>query len=148
MLHGDISNHRGYVIGFRCENTLFNTGSTRFKVLSDFLHSHNVGNKFSLSDIDREVYSLMKYIYWDTDMTVLLVVDNANYNVWAKGIFNDLPFNQVMNIRSISEITMALNTGELSYFVDNDKIERQLVNSRYAVDIDGMNKLIFRNRGR
>ena len=59
---------------------------------------------------------------------------------------DNFPFGQIYNIKSLSEVTMMLNTGDLSYFIDNDKIELHNLNSKYAKDFDTFNGMIKRNR--
>lgn len=140
MLHNDISNQRSFVIGFRCENSLL-----RYKEggLKDFLFNAFKG-KTARADVNDKIYSLMNYIYWNTEYTVVLIIDNKNYTKEAQEYFSDLPFNQIANIQNVSEITMMLNTGELSMYVSDDTIDRQSVNSKYAVDSDTFNTILRR----
>ena len=57
----------------------------------------------------------------------------------------NIPYNQVgLVITNISEVTMMLNTGELSIYVDSCYNRRALVNSRYAVDVDEFNTMLRR----
>ena len=140
-MHNDISNQRSFVIGFRCENSLlkYKEGS-----LKDFL-LNLIKGKTKCAEVDAKVLSLMSYIYWNTEYTVALVIDEKNYTEEAREYLADFPFNQVATvIKSISEITMMLNTGELTYFVSNDTLDRQLVNSKYAVDVDTFNTILKR----
>ena len=130
-MRGDISNQSSFVIGFRCENSLlhYKEGS-----LIDSL-SNALFGKTGRAEVDKDIYSLMNYVYWNTEYTVVLVIDSSNYTEEAKKVLADFPFNQVATvIHSISEVTMMLNTGELTYYVSDDILDRQLVNSKYAVD--------------
>lgn len=141
MLRGDISNQRSFVIGFRCENSLlkYKTGS-----FLDLI-ANAVRGKTKRAEVDERVFSLMNYIYWNTEYTVVLVIDEKNYTEEAKRYLADFPFNQVVNVlRNISEVTMMLNTGELSYYVSDDTIDRQLVNSEFAVDVNKFNTILKR----
>ena len=141
MLHGDISNQRSFVIGFRCENSLlhYKDESIADKVLN------SVRGKTKRAEVDPKVYSLMNYLYYNTEYTISLVIDEDNYTKEAQEYLADFPFNQVATvIKSISEVTMMLNTGELTYFVSDDIIDRQSVNSRYAVDTDTFNTILKR----
>lgn len=142
MLHNDISNQRSYVIGFRCENSLL---KYKDKSLVDMI-ANAVKGKSHRADVEQNVYSLMKYIYWNTEYTVALVIDDKNWTEEAQRYFADFPFNQVINVlKSVSEVTMMLNTGELTYYVSDDTLDRQRVNSQYAVSVDEFNT-IFRRR--
>lgn len=142
MLHGDISNHRSYVIGFRCENSLL---KYKDKSFIDLI-ANAIQGKTKRAEVNDKVFSLMKHIYWDTEYTVVLVIDEKNYTEEAKRYLADFPFNQVVNVlRNISEVTMMLNTGELTYYVSDDILDRQSVNSEYAVSVEQFNT-IFRRR--
>lgn len=141
MLHGDISNQRDFVIGFRCENSLlkYKDETLKDKVLN------KVQGKTKRAEVDQRVYSLMNYIYWNTTYTVMLVIDKENYTKEAQDFLADFPFNQVATVlKNVSEVTMMLHTGELTYFVSEDIIDRNNVNSRYAVDVDTFNTILKR----
>ena len=141
MLHGNISNQRDFVIGFRCEGTLLNyrESSPSDKLLN------LIQGKTKRAEVNQKVYSLMNYIYWNTPYTVMLVIDENNYTNKAKKFLEDFPFNQVATIiKNVSEITMMLNTGEMTYYVDDDPISRGYVSSTYAVDSDSINSILKR----
>ena len=140
-MHGDISNHRSFVIGFRCENSLLHY---KDDTLMDKV-KNSIKGKTKRAEVDQKVYSLMSYLYWNTEYTVMLVIDEKNYTDEAKEYLSDFPFNQVATvIKNVSEITMMLNTGELTYFVSDDILDRQAVNNRYAVDTDTFNTILKR----
>lgn len=87
----------------------------------------------------------MNYLYWNTEYTVVLIIDEENYTPEAQEYLADFPFNQVATvIKNVSEVTMMLNTGELTYFVSNDIVDRYNVNSSYAVDTDTFNTILKR----
>lgn len=141
MLHNDISNQRSFVIGVRCENNLL-----RYKddSLGDKI-ANAVRGKTARADIDQKVLSLMSYIYWNTEYTVVLIIDEKNYTEEAKKFLEDFPFNQVgVILKNISEVTMMLNTGQLSYYISDDVLDRYSVNSKYAVSVDEFNTILKR----
>ena len=141
MLHGDISNQRSFVIGFRCENSLL---KYKDDTLTDKL-MNTLKGKTSRAEVDPKIYSLMNYIYWNTEYTVVLVIDEKNYTKEAQDFLADFPFNQVATVlKSVSEVTMMLHTGELTYFVSDDILDRQSVNSKFAVDTDTFNTILKR----
>lgn len=140
MLHNDISNQQSFVIGFRCEDSLL---KYKDKKVSDKIMNAFKG-KTSRAEIDPKVMSLMNYIYWNTEYTVVLIIDNDNYTKEAENFLSELPFNRVFQIASISEVTMMLNVGDLTYFVSEDILDRQRVNSKYAVDVDTFNTILKR----
>lgn len=145
MLHGDISNQRSFVIGFRCENSLlhYKEGS-----LLDTL-ANLLKGKSKRAIVNEKVYSLMNYIYWNTEYTVVLIIDEKNYTQEAQDYLADFPFNQVGKVlKSISEVTMMLNTGELTYYVTEDILDKQRVNSKFAMDVDTFNTLLKRRVSR
>lgn len=141
MKHGDISNHRSFVIGFRCENSLLHY---REDTLADKV-KNSLKGKTKRAVVNQKVYSLMSYLYWNTEYTVMLIIDEKNYTDEAKNYLSDFPFNQVATvIKNVSEVTMMLNTGLLTYFVSEDILDRQAINSRYAVDTDTFNTILKR----
>ena len=141
MLHNDISNQRSFVIGFRCENSLL-----RYKDKSFIdIIANALKGKTARAEVNSEVLSAMKNVYWNTEYTVVLVIDEKNYTDEAKRYLDDFPFNSVVNVlKSVSEVTMMLNTGELTYYVSDDILDRQSVNSEYAVSVEQFNTLLCR----
>lgn len=141
MLHNDISNQRSYVIGFRCESSLL---KYKDKTFIDTI-ANAVKGKTARAEVNDKVLSAMKYVYWNTEYTVVLIIDDKNYTEEAKRYLADFPYNQVVNVlKSISEVTMMLNTGELTYYVSDDILDRQSVNSQYAVSVEQFNQLLRR----
>lgn len=141
MQHGDISNQRSFVIGFRCEDSLlrYRDDSLGDKILN------TIKGKTNRAEVDQKVYSLMNYLYWNTEYTVMLIIDEKNYTKEAQEYLEDFPFNQVATVlKNISEVTMMLNTGELTYFVSEDILDRQRANSKYAVSVDEFNTILKR----
>lgn len=143
MKHGDISNQRSFIIGVRCEDCLVKFKNKGIK--DKFLNF--IKGKAHNAEIDNQVLSLMRYVYENTEYTVSLIVDKENYTQELKDMLEDMniPYNQVgLVITNISEVTMMLNTGELSIYVDSCYNRRVLVNSRYAVDVDEFNTMLRR----
>lgn len=142
MFRGDISNHQSFSIGVRCENTLFDLESmSKFKKVIS-----RVKSPILLAEMNEDVLGLLNHIYWETEYTVSLVIDDSHYTDKVAEMLDNLPYNSIINVRNISEVTMLLNTGSLSYFVTNDKIDKQTVNSRYAVTVQEFNTILKRNR--
>lgn len=137
MLHGDISNQRSFVIGFRCENSLlhYKDESIADKVLN------SVRGKTKRAEVDPKVYSLMNYLYYNTEYTISLVIDEDNYTKEAQEYLVDFPCNVITNC-SEGHLTSMLMTGELSYLIDNDIMRRSLINSRYCMSMDDFSKLL------
>lgn len=141
MLHNDISNQRSFVIGFRCENSLL---KYKDKSFIDII-ANALKGKTARAEVNEKVLSAMKYIYYSTEYTVVLVIDDKNYTDEAKRYLDDFPFNAVVNVlKNVSEVTMMLNTGELTYYVSDDILDRQSVNSEYAVSVDTFNTILRR----
>ena len=138
MLHGDISNQKEYTIGFRCENSLL--------IPKSGLHLFHT--KWVTAKVNEEVMKVMKHIYWNTPYTVALVVNRTTYDSRGfKEMIEDFPFNMVYNVLdSVSEVSMWLHTGDLSYFVSDDIIDLSLVNSEYAMPVDKFLKLGYKIR--
>ena len=128
MYRGDISNSRSYAFGFRCEDSLFKRRLFKYSV-------------------DKEILSMMNYIYWNTEYTVILLMNKENERKFSH-FLPDFPFNQVL-IHSVSEITMMLNTGEITYYVDNCEKSRAEINSKYAITLNQLEEIVRKryNRG-
>ena len=104
-----------------------------------------IKGKTNRAVVDPKVYSLMNYLYWNTEYTVMLIIDEKNYTKEAQEYLADFPFNQVATVlKNISEVTMMLHTGELTYFVSEDILDRQRANSKYAVSVDEFNTILKR----
>ena len=141
MKHGDISNTRGFVIGVRCEECLLMSKDNNIvdKALNKMF------GKLKRATVNEEVLSLIKYIYWNTEMSVVLFVDKKNYSKELEDYLAEFPCNQIgVVLENISEVTMMLNTGLLTYFVTNSTLEKSLVNSTYAVTVEEFNTILKR----
>ena len=71
-----------------------------------------------------------------------------NFTDEAKEFLENFPYNQVVNIKSISQVTMMLNTGEMNYYIDDCDQSRYKVQSKYAVTSQEFNTLLKRHYGR
>lgn len=145
MLGGDISNQRSFVFGFRCENSLIKYKNKNIK--DKFLNIFS--GKTHRAEVDSDILSLMNYLYWNTEYTVMLVIDKDNYTDEAKEFLSSFPFNQTaLILRSISEVTMMLNTGEMTYYVDDNDKSRYSVQSKYAITSQELNRILKKHYGR
>lgn len=144
MLHGDLSNERGFVIGFRAENSLL---IPRDKSLRDRI-ANVFSNKYLRSDINEKVLKIATYLYWNSPYNTALVIDDEVFKkCGGEETFADLPFSNIYNIVSPSRVTSMLNTGELSYYVDDCEESRYLAQSKYAVSSEEFMK-IMQTRGK
>jgi hypothetical protein len=107
-----------------------------------------VNGKNHRAEVDEKIYSLMNYIFWNTEYTVFLVINDENYTDEAKEFLDDFPFNQVLNVRSVSQITSMLYTGELNYYIDDNDQSRYEVQSKYAITSQELNTILKRRYGR
>ena len=144
MLRGDISNSQSFVFGFRYENSLVHYKDKTFsdKILNSLL------GKESRAEIDKSVLSLMNHIYWDTEYTVALVIDDENYKKLKNELESfqtDIPFSRIVNVSSISQVTQMLNTGELSYYIDSSE-SRELANSKFAITSSELHRVLRKHR--
>lgn len=140
MKHGDISNHAGFTIGFRCVDFLVKYKESTFtdKVLNAVL------GKTKRAEIDESVRSFMEYLYRQTEYNVDLVIENKEYTEELKQLVDNLPFNRVVLIDKLSQVSTRLLTGDLSIYVDDDDYRRSLVNSQYAISFSQLNDYIKR----
>lgn len=143
MLHGDISNHRSFIIGFRCENCLIRYRNTSLK---DKLMNVVKGKNHN-AVLDIRVLTLIRYLYERTDYTVSLIVKQENYTDELKEFLNEMnvPYNQIGNIiKHESEISMMLNVGEIDYYVDTDEARLSLIGNKFAMNLEDFKKLLGR----
>ena len=144
MKNGDISNQRSFAFGFRCEGSLlqYQEDGLKNKVLNLF------SGKTHRAKVNETILSIMNYLYWNTEYTVMLVIDDENFTDEAKEFLEEFPYNQVVNVKSISQVTMMLNTGEMNYYIDDNDQSRYKVQSKYAITSQEFNTLLKRHYGR
>lgn len=132
MKNGELSNTVGYSFGFRCEDFLIH-----FKTTSIFDKAYNaLFDKTKRAEVNEEVCSIMEYLYRNTEYTVDVIVERKNYTSHMMELLDELPFNRVVLIDTLSQVTTRLMIGDLTYYVDDDPIRRSLVNSPHTRSID------------
>lgn len=140
MKRGDLSNQAGFTIGFRCVDFLVKYKESTFpdKVLNAFL------GKVNRAEIDETVRSFMEHLYRNTEYNVDLIIEKKDYTEDLKRLLDDMPFNRVVLIDKLSQISTRLLVGDLSIYVDDDDYRRSLVNSQYAISFAQLNDYIKR----
>lgn len=140
MLKGDISNQSGVTIGFRCIDFLIKYKDTSFK---DKLFNSIIG-KVKRAEVEESVRSYMEHLYRNTEYNVDLIIERKDYTEDLKHLLDDLPFNRVVVIDKVSQITHRLLIGDLTLYVDDDEYRRSLINSQYAISFRQLNDYIKR----
>ena len=140
MKSGDLSNQAGFTIGFRCVDFLVKYKESTFtdKILNAVL------GKTKRAEIDETVRSYMEYLYRNTDYNVDLIIEKKDYTEELKRLVDDMPFNRVVLVDKLSQISTRLLVGDLSLYVDDDDYRRSLVNSQYAISFSQLNDYIRR----
>ena len=140
MRGGDLSNQAGFTIGFRCVDFLVKYKESTFtdKVLNAFM------GKIKRAEIDESVRSFMEHLYRNTEYNVDLVIEKKDYTEELKRIVDEMPFNRVVLVDKLSQISTRLLVGDLTLYVDDDDYRRSLVNSQYAVSFAQLNDYIKR----
>lgn len=140
MKSGDLSNQAGFTIGFRCVDFLVKYKESTFtdKILNAVL------GKTKRAEIDESVRSYMEYLYRNTDYNVDLIIEKKDYTEELKRLVDDMPFNRVVLVDKLSQISTRLLVGDLSLYVDDDDYRRSLVNSQYAISFSQLNDYIRR----
>lgn len=140
MKSGDLSNQAGFTIGFRCVDFLVKYRESTFtdKVLNA------VFGKTKRAEIDEAVRSYMEHLYRNTAYNVDLIIEKKDYTEELKRIVDDMPFNRVVLVDKLSQISTRLLVGDLSLYVDDDDYRRSLVNSQYAISFSQLNDYIRR----
>lgn len=142
MKRGDISNSVGYTFGFRVEDFL-----VHFKQKSLLDKAYNaLFDKADRAEVDEGVFSVMEYIYRETEYTTDIVIEEENYTERMASLLSDLPFNRVVLVRKPSQITSRLLVGDLTYYVDDNDYRRSLVNNKYAITLAELNQFLRRKR--
>ena len=140
MKSGDLSNQAGFTIGFRCVDFLVKYKESTFtdKILNAVL------GKTKRAEIDETVRSYMEYLYRNTEYNVDLIIEKKDYTEELKRLVDDMPFNRVVLVDKMSQVSTRLFTGDLSIYVDDDDYRRSLVNSQYAISFSQLNDYIRR----
>ena len=140
--NGDLANTAGVTIAFRCEDFLIEYKDTTFsdKVLN------KIWGKTKRAEVNQTVRSIMEYYYRNTEYNVDLIVENKNYDHELKALIDSIPCCRVILIDKLSQVSIRLLTGDISYYIDNDDERRSLVNSNYAIPLKDLTKYIKRGR--
>lgn len=140
MRKGDLSNQAGFTIGFRCVDFLVKYKESTFtdKVLNAFM------GKTKRAEIDESVRSYMEHLYRNTEYNVDLIIEKKDYTEELKRLVDEMPFNRVVLVDKLSQISTRLLVGDLSLYVDDDDYRRSLVNSQYAISFSQLNDYIKR----
>lgn len=140
MKNGDLSNQAGFTIGFRCVDFLVEYKESTFtdKVLNAIL------GKTKRAEVNESVRSYMEYLYRHTEYNVDLIIESKDYTEELKQLIDNMPFNRVVLIDKLSQVSTRLLTGDLSIYVDDDDYRRSLVNSQYAISFAQLNDYIKR----
>ncbi len=136
MLHGNISNEYGYCIAFRCEGFLI---KYKDKILKDKVLNFFKG-KYKCIEINKTILAAMEYIYKNTEYNVGLVVEEKSYkDIRFKKLVDSLPFNEIILINKLSQISQRLLIGYISLYVDDNAERRSLINNKYAISFEELN---------
>ena len=140
MKSGDLSNQAGFTIGFRCVDFLVKYKESTFsdKVLNVFM------GKTKRAEIDETVRSFMEHLYRNTEYNVDLIIEKKDYTEDLKGLIDNLPFNRVVLVDKMSQVSTRLIVGDLTLYVDDNDYRRSLVNSEYAISFSQLNDYIRR----
>lgn len=140
MKRGDLSNQAGFTIGFRCVDFLVKYKESTFtdKVLNAIM------GKTKRAEIDDSVRSFMEHLYRNTEYNVDLIIEKKDYTEDLKRLVDDMPFNRVVLVDKLSQISTRLLVGDLTLYVDDDDYRRSLVNSQYAISFSQLNDYIKR----
>lgn len=142
MKHGDLANTVGYVIAFRCEDSLvkYKTEGVKNKILNALV------GKVARAEIDPNYKSAMEFLYRHTEYVVDLVILRDNYTEEMKHLLEDLPFSRIVVVDKDSQISQRLLIGDITLYIDEDDNRRSLVNSQYAIPLNKLNNYIRRSR--
>lgn len=140
MLHGDLANTSGVTIAFRCVDFLIKYRDDSFK--DKFLNT--LFGKTRRAEVNEVVRETMEHLYRNTEYNVDLVIENKDYTDGLKQIIDNMPYNRVVLIDKLSQVSSRLLTGDVSYYVDDNPDRRALVNSQYAITLADLSKYVIR----
>ena len=142
MKNGDLANTAGYVIAFRCEDSLvkYKTEGVKNKILNVIV------GKVARAEIDPLYKSTMEFLYRQTEYVVDLVILRENYTEEMKHLLEDLPFSRIVVVDKDSQISQRLLLGDITLYVDEDDYRRSLINSHYAIPLNQLNSHLRRTR--
>ena len=140
MRGGDLSNQSGFTIGFRCVDFLVKYKDSTF---ADKVMNVIIG-KTKRAEVDETIRSYMEHLYRNTEYNVDLIIERKDYTEDLKQVVDEMPFNRVVLIDKLSQISTRLLVGDLSLYVDDDDYRRSLVNSQYAISFSQLNDYIRR----
>ena len=140
MKSGDLSNQAGFTIGFRCVDFLVKYKESTFtdKVLNAVL------GKTKRAEVDETVRSYMEHLYRNTEYNVDLIIEKKDYTEELKRLVDEMPFNRVVLVDKLSQVSTRLLVGDLTLYVDDDDYRRSLVNSQYAVSFSQLQQYLKR----
>ena len=140
MKRGDLSNQAGFTIGFRCVDFLVEYKESTFtdKVLNAII------GKTKRAEVNESVRSVMEHLYRNTEYNVDLIIEQKDYTEDLKRLVDEMPFNRVVLIDKLSQVSQRLLMGDLALYVDNDDYRRSLVNSKYAITLSQLHEYIKR----
>lgn len=142
MKNGDISNQAGITLAFRCIDFLIEYRDNTFKdkVLNAIL------GKTKRAETNDIVSSYMEHLYRNTEYNVDLIIENKDYTEELKNLLDSLPFNRIVLIDKLTQISQRLNVGDISYYIDDDPVRRGLVNSPYALSFKQLQQMLRRGK--
>lgn len=138
MKHGDISNQYGYIIGFRCEDSLI---EYKDKNMVDKVLNTIIGKEKRM-DVNKEVLSAMEYLYYHTEYCVDLVVSQEKYTAKLREVLDSYPFNRILVVQKDTEIYHRLLSGDLSLYVDEKEERRHSIQNPYAISLKELYNLV------
>ena len=86
----------------------------------------------------------MEHLYRNTEYNVDLIIENKDYTEDLKQLVDNLPFNRVVLIDKLSQVSTRLLVGDLTIYVDDNDYRRSLVNSEYAISFSQLNDYLRR----
>lgn len=134
MLHGDISNKKAPSILFRVDGLLvkYKEATLKDKLLNTIL------GKQKRAEIDTKVASTIKRTFRTTDYAIGVAVFENEWTKYSSALKEELihlPIGDIHIISDYHDITLMLDSGEYTFYVDSDIDKVTLVNSLYAIPL-------------
>lgn len=138
MMHGDISNIVSSSFGFRLDGFLLNTCSPQFTGMTGLINY--LKSRFgSVNDplFNQQAVSVMSRISLKTEYSTPIIVDSTFVTKDVQELVDDnLPYSSVIIIEKQSDVTDLLNSGIITYYVDDSLDRISATNSPYAYTLN------------
>jgi hypothetical protein len=132
----DLSNWVAPTIAFRVEDFLVIKKKVLFGLKTEY-------------EFEESVLKIVNYIFRRTDIAVDLVCSVSEFNPKLEAFLSTVPHNQIRLITKPVVIAIALNTLDLTYYVDDNSERRSIIGHKYCISLPEIMSILhqYQRRG-